>query len=164
MRRRNLIIIFSLIAVTIPQAVFANSSWHWISETRPWDILPWAAFATIVIEVLVIGKVSSIKQMGITALVVFGANLLSFLAPYGLLAYAGSWYGTFQHNLNTHPAYIVGVVFLLITLTIELPVVYLALKKYARDTHILIRSIIYSNAATTIMIAIIERIITEGSW
>lgn len=30
--------------------VYANSSWVWISETRPFDVLPWVAAVTILIE------------------------------------------------------------------------------------------------------------------
>ena len=54
MKRTNLLVLLSLTVAAVPTVVFANSSWYWISEQRPWDILPWVAMATIFIEVLAI--------------------------------------------------------------------------------------------------------------
>lgn len=46
--------------VLIGMPVSANSSWVWISQTRPYDVLPWVALVT---------------------------NLLSFAAPYVLYSF-----------------------------------------------------------------------------
>ena len=148
----------------MPQAVFANSSWHWVSDYRPWDILPWVAAATIIIEVLAIWQIPKTKQLLKTAVTVVIANLVSFLLPYGILAAADVVHDTFQGALNAGPSYIVGVMFLLLTLAAELPIVYDILKPHVEKSKVLLWTIVFSNAATTAMVAIVERIITEGSW
>ena len=41
---------------------FANSSWVWISETRPYDVLPWVAIGTLIIETISLIVFSKIKN------------------------------------------------------------------------------------------------------
>ena len=71
---------------------------------------------------------------------------------------------TFQAALNSRPSYIVSAMFLIITLAAELPIVYEILKQYVEKKKVLLWTVIISNAITTAMVAIVERIITEGSW
>lgn len=163
MRRLYLLIVVSLVA-TVPTAVFANSSWYWISEQRPWDILPWVAIATILIEVLAIWLIPKTKQFVKTTVIVVVANLVSFLLPYGVLAGGDAVHETFQDVLNAGPVYIVSVMFLIMTLAVELPVVYKVLKKHVQNKKLLLWTIIGTNTVTTIMVAIVERMITEGAW
>lgn len=164
MKRRNVLIILSLMAVAFPAAAFANSSWYWISEQRPWDILPWVAIATILIEVLAIWLIPKTKQFVKTTVIVVVANLVSFLLPYGVLAGGDAVHETFQDVLNAGPVYIVSVMFLIMTLAVELPVVYKVLKKHVKNKKLLLWTIIGTNTVTTIMVAIVERMITEGAW
>ena len=77
------LILFLLISVVLfDTTVFANSSWQWISETRPFDLLPIVAVATIFIETAAInwgGNVHRLyKVFGMNIL----ANMVSFLVPY----------------------------------------------------------------------------------
>ena len=130
MKRTNLLVLLSLTVAAVPTVVFANSSWYWISEQRPWDILPWVAMATIFIEVLAIWLIPKTKQLVKTTGIVVIANLVSFLLPYGVLAGGDAVHETFQDVLNAGPVYIVSVMFLIMTLAVELPVVYKALKKF----------------------------------
>ena len=94
-----------------PVNVFADSSWVWISEKRPFDILPWVALGTILIEWLSIWLIpktgNAFKVLGI----VIVANAASFLLPYAFLKADLSWYGTFDHILDSGPHYIVSGVF-----------------------------------------------------
>ena len=55
-------------------------------------------------------------------------------------------------------------VFLLITLLVEMPIVYNVLKSKVQDKRVLQLTIIVSNVITTAGVAIIERLITEGHW
>ena len=164
MKRIHLLIVLSLMLAAVPTAVFANSSWYWISEQRPWDILPWVALATIVIEVLAIWLIPKTKQLVKISRIVIVANLVSFLLPYGVLAGGDAVHETFQDVLNAGPVYIVSVMFLIMTLAVELPVVYKVLKKYVQNKKLLLWTIIGTNTVTTIMVAIVERMITEGAW
>jgi len=75
-----------------------------------------------------------------------------------------SWYGTFEHILDSGPHYIVSGVFLLLTLLVEMPIVYNVLKSNVQDNRKMQLTIIVSNVITTAGVAIIERLITEGCW
>lgn len=71
-RKRQLFIIsICIMPILIPQVAFADSSWYWISEKRPWDILPWVAIATILIETLAIWLIPKTKQFIKTIRIVF---------------------------------------------------------------------------------------------
>ena len=151
------IMIMALMALFSLNA-FADSSWVWISEKRPFDILPWVALGTILIEWLSIWLIPktghSLKVLGIVMI----ANVASFLKA------DLSWYGTFEHILDSGPHYIVSGVFLMLTIIIEMPIVYNALKKQVQDRKVLKVVIIVSNIITTAGVAIVERLITEGYW
>ena len=160
---RILIAIMALI-VLLPANAFADSSWVWISEKRPFDILPWVALGTILIEWLSIWLIPrtghTFKVLG----TVMVANAVSFLLPYVFLKADLSWYGTFEQILDSGPHYIVSGVFLLLTLLVEMPIVYNVLKSNVQDMKKLQLTIIVSNVITTAGVAIIERLITEGYW
>ena len=160
---RILIAIMALI-VLLPANAFADSSWVWISEKRPFDILPWVALGTILIEWLSIWLIPrtghAFKVLGI----VMVANAASFLLPYAFLKADLSWYGTFEDILDSGPHYIVSGAFLLLTLLVEMPIVYNVLKSNMQDMKKLQLTIIVSNVITTAGVAIIERLITEGYW
>lgn len=165
MKKRSLFIIAIFMAIAlIPQIVFANSSWHWIKDYRPWDILPWVATGTIVIEILAIWLIPRTRHFFKVSGTVIIANLVSFLLPYGFLAMGDTVHKTFQAALNARPSYIVGVMFLLITLSAELPIVYEILKQHVEKKKVLLWTVITSNVITTVAVAIIERIIAPGSW
>ena len=157
-------IMIMALMVLLPANAFADSSWVWISEKRPFDILPWVALGTILIEWLSIWLIPrtghAFKVLGI----VMVANAASFLLPYAFLKADLSWYGTFEHILDSGPHYIVSGVFLLLTLLVEMPIVYNVLKSNVQDKGKLQLTIIVSNVITTAGVAIIERLITEGYW
>ena len=157
-------IMIKALMVLFPVNAFADSSWVWISEKRPFDILPWVAMGTILIEWLSIWLIPrtghAFKVLGI----VMVANAASFLLPYAFLEADLSWYGTFEHILDSGPHYIVSGVFLLLTLLVEMPIVYNVLKSKVQDKKKLQLTIIISNMITTAGVAIIERLITEGYW
>ena len=52
----------------------------------------------------------------------------------------------------------------MLTIIIEMPIVYNALKKQVQDRKVLKVVIIVSNIITTAVVAIVERLITEGYW
>ena len=88
MKRRaviRIIVLSSLMLLVLSQFVFADSSWCWLTDTRPFDILPPVALATIVIEVLAIWLIPNTGKFMKTAVAVILANAASFLLPYALL-------------------------------------------------------------------------------
>lgn len=166
MKKYNImsLIIFGLIFVfTFPISVYANSSWHWISETRPHDVLPLVIIFTLFIEILSIYFISKVKNIPKVVLFVMLANILSFLAPYLFLYITPSLY-TFEQTIENMPFFIVGIVYLLVTLIVEIPTVYLALRKYSCNSKKLLFTVIVANFVTTILTAIIERVICKGTW
>ena len=167
MRKNNkmtLVLIMIVVIALFPLNAFADSSWIWISEKRPFDILPWVAIGTILIEWLSIWLIpktgQALKALGTVTL----ANAASFLLPYAFLKASLSWYGTFDHILDSGPHYIVSGVFLLLTIIIEMPIVYNVLKSNVQSKRMLQITIIVSNIITTAGVAVIERLITEGYW
>ena len=166
MKRRAaiwIIVLSSLMLLILPQAVFADSSWCWLTDTRPFDILPPVALATIVIEVLAIWLIPNTGKLMKTAVAVILANAASFLLPYALLL-NDPVYPKFDDMLNAGPNYIVGAGFVILTLVLEIPIVYNLLKKHVDSKKKLLWSIIGSNIVTTAMVAVIERMVTNGYW
>lgn len=162
-RITRVIVITCFVLLIIPQAVFADSSWCWLTDTRPFDILPPVALATIVIEVLAIWLIPHTGKLMKTAVAVILANAASFLLPYALLL-NDPVYPKFDDMLNAGPNYIVGAGFVILTLVLEIPIVYNLLKKHVDSKKKLLWSIIGSNIVTTAMVAVIERIVTDGYW
>lgn len=167
MRKNNkmtLVLIMIVVIALFPLNAFADSSWIWISEKRPFDILPWVAIGTILIEWLSIWLIPKTGQALKALRTVTLANAASFLLPYAFLKASLSWYGTFDHILDSGPHYIVSGAFLLLTIIIEMPIVYNVLKSNVQSKRMLQITIIVSNIITTAGVAVIERLITEGHW
>ncbi len=144
---------------------FANSSWVWISESRPYDVLPWVAIGTLIIETISLVIFAKIKNgFKVFALVTI-ANVISFAAPYlvNLMIYSHQMI-PFDKYLEHWPSYTVGILFCIVTILIELPIVYFSLRKNAVSVKKFVITIIVSNIVTTILVAIIERIFCEGLW
>lgn len=141
----------------------ANSSWRWISETRPHDVLPIVIAITLSFEVLAICFISKAKSLPKIILFVTIANIFSFLAPYLFLYITPSLY-TFEQTLEHTPFYIVGVVYLLITLIIEVPFVYLTLRSSANGAKKLFFTVVGVNILTTVITAVTERLVCKGVW
>ena len=92
------------------------------------------------------------------------ANVASFLLPYAILLMPSDVGYTFEMSIRNLPRYIVGFGYLFLTLIAEVPVVYISLKKFITNKKRFLMTIIIVNAVTTIMVAIIERVICKGSW
>ena len=153
---------------------FANSSWVWISETRPDDLLPFVITGTLLIEILAVRFVAGIKKIQKVIPVTVIANLVSFAAPYFLMAMMvqmdnstvpdGETLYTVKETLEKWPTYTVGLSFLIMTLACEMPIVYNALKKETDHHKKLALVIIGANFLTTVLTAVVERTLCYGRW
>lgn len=154
-----LIFIFSLTA-------FANSSWVWISETRPYDVLPFVAIATLIIETAALNGFLKIGNWHRVFTGVLIGNLISFAVPYigysNTTPYAG--YYTLTQILQRGPFYTVGAAFLIITVAVELPFMYFWLKKSVKNKKLLVLVTVVANVVTTAMVALVERLLCEGYY
>lgn len=177
MKNRKIIICFSAILTLLCLSsitAFANSSWVWISETRPDDLLPFVIAGTLIIEILAVRCVAGIKKLRKIIPVTVIANLVSFAMPYFLVAVTvqmenetvpdGEILYTVEEVLEKWPTYTVGLSFLIMTLACEMPIVYNVLKKETENYKKLAWVIIGSNILTTVLTAIVERTLCYGRW
>lgn len=160
-----------LLFIIHPLPAYANSSWHWFTK-QPLTILPIVVVSTLLLEVSMICFSNQIKPHFVPIASIVVANLLSFLLPVAALGvFSDSWmvdYYTFFERVNYYvnylPVYIVTIGFLFLTLIVEVPVVYFAFKKYVTNKQRLLYSILGVNCLTTLVIAVIERVLFKGSW
>ena len=149
-----------------PMLASANSSWVWISETRPYDILPFVIIGTLLIETVAVNLVNKVGNWYKTFFAVLVGNIISFIAPY--IGYSNSLYGqmgyTLSQIIDRGPYYTVGTAFLLLTLIVELPIVYFLLKKDADNKKKLALCIVLANIVTTVLVALVERTLCYGRW
>jgi len=144
----------------------ANSSWHWVTSS-PVNVLPFAIIFTLAIEtaaVVLIGKVPDVKK---SIIIISLANLFSFLAPAIFRAfrfYPVSGSLSLGAAFNKGPYYIVLTGYLVLTIIVELPIVYWLLKKDTSKKPDLVIAILASNIVTTLLVAVCERLICIGSW
>lgn len=166
MKKPNHIVLSSVVFITalcVPITAFANSSWYWFGDVRPIYILPIFAAITILSETIIINRYGKVNKLWKTALFVTSANLLSFACPYAVNALWSTPY-TFDKVIENTPSYTVTIVFLVMTLIVEVPVVYLALRKNCGSQKVLILSILSGNTVTTLFAAAMERIICRGTY
>lgn len=155
---------FTLILCFIHNCTYANSSWHWISTTRPYDVLPFVVVLTLAIETISILKFSNIENKLKTFIVVLIGNVLSFAAPYVFFAFLPGPIYTFYDWLERSPFYTIGEFYLFTTILMEFPIIYNVLKKHTINKRVLVITIICVNILTTLMTYTIERIFCKGLW
>lgn len=161
-----------LLFVVYPLTAYANSSWHWVTAS-PMKVLPAAVVLTLAIEtwgVIIYGKVN--EKLRVLIVVTF-ANIVSFVMPYVIYAYRIKFYGVgygagwdyaWGKAFNSGPSYMVRFGYLLLTLCIEVPIVYLFLKNRCKSKKRLIFILIALNVITTIIVGVMERLLCQGQW
>ena len=153
-----------------PKTVYANSSWHWFSDT-PLTVLPWAVCGALFLEVLIICRANRTLSIKKTIAAAVYANALSFFLPYifaGIFPILGaeelSFFETINYSVRKVPFYTVGIAFLAITLAAEIPAMWLMLRKSTENRKRLLISIAAANIITTVLCGAAERILCRGSW
>lgn len=142
----------------------ANSSWHWLTKTTPVTLLPLAVVLTLAVEYIAVKKINTLHASGKLFLVICLANLASFLLPFAMLLVPSEVGYTFEMSVNHLPIYIVGLGYLILTLVVEVPLVYRCLRRHAQQKKRLVYSIVASNVVTTIVVGTMERIVCRGQW
>ncbi len=153
-----------LLMLTLSLTAAANSSWHWISKMRPYDLMPLAAAVTLALETVLINRFARLQNTKKVFSFVLFANVLSFAAPYLFEHATSGGIYTFDRLLDAAPIYTVGIVYLVMTLIVEVPVVYAALRKDAQKKTVLLWTIIGSNVLTTAAVLFMERTLCYGQW
>jgi len=57
------IILAIMLLPCMPITTYANSSWHWLTKTNPFDVLPYAVILTLLIEYVTIKRANSITAI-----------------------------------------------------------------------------------------------------
>lgn len=155
-----------LLAAMLATPVFANSSWRWLSDTRPYDLLPIAVVMTLVIEILAINYIPRVNDLKKTGLWVTMSNLMSYGSTYLITFLSSGVVKSFDEMLEYTPVYTIGFWSFLLTLGVELPLVYWKLGKDfddKRKTRLLV-TILCANALTTALVFALERTLAPGQW
>jgi hypothetical protein len=170
LKKNKIILLCCMLLFTLyPKTAMANSSWHWVTVS-PMRVLPAAIVLTLAIEtwgVVVYGK---IKEKIRAFIVVTFANIASFAAPYVYRTfklnrfYGSGWSNAWERAFNNGPNFIIRSLYLILTLCIEVPLVYFLLRNHSKDKRNLLLAIIILNVITTVIVAILERLICLGRW
>jgi hypothetical protein len=161
-----------LFMMCLPTTVFANSSWQWLTSS-PKEWLPVAVSLTLSIEIAGILLFATLnKGLGLKlkmVLLIIGANLASFLLPYisralQLQIFYDGWGEAWNGAFESGPYYIVLLGYLMLTLLVEVPIVYHFSKKHAKWPRALLVTIVVVNVITTLIVALLERRMFYGEW
>ena len=142
---KKILILTSFMLCLLCTTAYANSSWYWVSQARPYDVLPVAIIVTLFVEIFGIIRFAGTNKIK-SILVILIGNLASFLTPY--LFALNSWYG-FENTLNHTPFYNISIGYFIMTLMVEFPVVYFGLQKNCTTRKKLISVIGLTNLTTT---------------
>lgn len=157
--------ITALLVFAFSFTAFANSSWVWISETRPYDVLPFVAIATLAIETAALNLILKIGNWHKVFSGVLIGNLISFAVPYIGYSNTPPYYDMpLSYILQRGPFYTVGAAFLFLTVAVELPFMYFWLRKDVKNKKLLILVTVVANIVTTAMVALVERLFCEGYY
>ena len=164
--KRRMTALVALMICLLPMTASANSSWIWLSEARPYDVLPFVAVITIAIETAALWYVLGKKHLVKIAVFVVIANLLSFAAPYLWMYYEMHVEAlkSFSWLMESGHYYTVGGVYLFMTLMVETPVVFFTLRKNAGNKWRFLLTSVGANLITTLITAAAERIFCYGHW
>lgn len=166
-------VVLILFTIVYQTSVYANSSWHWLTDS-PKKFLPYAILLTLVIEIVAIvflGRLKSSLSLKVKGtLIIIIANIASFLLPYIYRTieiesfYGEGWNVAWHLAFTSGPYYIVLLGFLFLTISVEVPIIYLYLKKHTERFRVLLSVIIIVNIVTTLIVAVMERMMFYGQW
>lgn len=163
-RVRASILLTGTLLVAASSPVFADTSWRWMTDTRPWHLLPVAVVLTVAIETLGIAKCGRVASISKVLLLVCICNLLSFGSTYLFDVVSPIAGFTIADFIEMGPYYNVGALFLIVTIAVEVPLVYLGLRRNTQSRPRLALAIFASNVLTTAAVAVTERLASYGRW
>ena len=121
-RTKESILLIVLLVLCIPKVVYADSSWIWFTTTAPYQLLPFVAVLTIVIEYLMIKNILHIQNKKRVLIAVCISNLVSFMVPYFATYYQDGVYETIKQTFESMDFYTINSAYLFLTLIIECPI------------------------------------------
>ncbi len=166
---KRTLLCYILLFYICPLKVLANSSWHWVTIS-PMKVLPLAIVLTLSIETWGVIAYGQVKEKVRVFVIVTFANIVSFVTPYIYSTcilnrfYGSGWAYAWERAFNNGPNYIIRFVYLILTLCIEVPLVYFLLKNQSSNKKKLLLIAIAINIITTVVVAVLERLLCQGQW
>ncbi len=152
----------ALILIFTFPVVISASSWTWMSDVRPYHVLPLTIIVASAVEslsLIFIAKVSR-KAKAIFFTTLF--NMISFATPYvAMLLFADDGLAGLETN---NPYGLLRIAYVGLILFFEWIALFIALGDYVKSEKRLILTIFGSNAVTTVLVIIIENILAPGSF
>lgn len=141
----------------------ANSIWTKRMENYSYmEHFPYIIIGTLIIEALAILAVTKMKKpLKVIGAVVL-ANATSFLIPetiINVMIYNGNRFEIFM-LFNTY--WFLNVIFIIITIAIELPIIWAVLRKDVKKVKVLLLMTVAVNVFTTVVTALID--IQINNW
>lgn len=156
-----------ILCITFVGQVYANSSWRWLTDKKPWHLLPTAIVLTLLIEITMHKHILNIKSVKVYFAIIV-ANVCSFLFPYVMICYVNysQVLYTVKETLNAGPTYMIRFGYLFMTLAIEVPIVKGMIKELIEeeDRKKAFSVTVISNIITTALVFVIERTLCKGIW
>lgn len=156
-----------ILCISFAGTVYANSSWVWLTDKKPWHLLPVAVVLTLLIEITMHKYLLNIKSVKVYVAIII-ANVCSFLLPYVMVCYVNysQVLYTVKETLNAGPTYMIRFGYLFMTLVIEVPIVRSMIKELVGEAgrKKAFSVTVISNIITTVLVFVIERMLCQGTW
>lgn len=150
---------FVLIGLTVMFTITASANSIWTERMENYSYMehfPYIIIGTLIVETLALLVVTKMKKpLKVIGTVVL-ANAASFLIPeaiMNLILFGGQRFELFM-LFNTY--WFLNVIFIIITLAIELPIIWAILKKDVKSVKVLLLTATAVNIFTTVVTAIID--------
>lgn len=173
-------VLITFMILMIPKIALANSSWMWVT-CRPFDLLPFVAIMTITIEYFIIKVLGKVSKWLKTLVTIFISNIASFLIVL-IFSVKTGFYGfayvdreldffafhkisSFDRVSSTPDFWYLssqGIFYLILTLLIEVPIVFFILKKDCSNRKRLLGFTILANILTTFLVFLLEITLCYG--
>jgi uncharacterized membrane protein (DUF441 family) len=77
---------------------------------------------------------------------------------------SGGFLDAWVNAFDAGPYYIVRLGYLILTLAVEVPIVWHTLKQHTDSPKKLLNSVVIANVVTTVIVAVTERLLCRGQW
>lgn len=149
--------VFIILTFCFTPTVFANSIWTKRMDNYSYmEHFPYIIIGTLIIEILALLAVTGMKKpLKVIGAVVL-ANAASFLIPemiINVIMFNGNHFEFFM-LFNTY--WVLNVIFIIITIVIELPIIWVILRKDEKNVKALLLTTVAVNIFTTVVTAFID--------
>ena len=152
-----------LLMFTFPTVISASEySWTWLSDVRPYHLLPLTVAVASTVESLSLIYVAKVTYKSKTVFFTILCNIISFAAPYvAIHLFDDEGLASIE---TSNPYGILRIAYVGAILFFEWIAIFIALGDYVESEKRLLWTIFGSNAVTTVLVIIIENILAPGRF